>query len=287
MLVTDAWAYLNIRHPLCAWGTYRAVLVCPPAEQGFVSVWMTSALQDENPARLARELSLEKYRAFPSRVSRLRGMYCFMDIESAERAMSRWGRPKNHFRPEFLAELSLSEAGQKRDRLDSNWITHAQINEKGLYVSEEWISHYWAGDPYPDAVPIWETIVDGRLVVLGTELRERAYANVKKGFPDSLMFLEISRQAAWVGSDLGSISGWIRDAGNEFVLEYLMDMRDAENPEFLQKLTRLREAGHPMRVEDMKPHIENDSFGSVPDFRKFSFRRPKPALDAHSSTIRD
>jgi hypothetical protein len=44
MLSTDAYAYLNVDNPICAWATYRGVLVTPPAEPGFLSVWTAGLL---------------------------------------------------------------------------------------------------------------------------------------------------------------------------------------------------------------------------------------------------
>jgi hypothetical protein len=78
-------------------------------------------IQSDDQHRIQRELSLEIQRAtyYPKRVSRLKGMYCFTDLRSAERAMN-WG---GHFKPQYLAELSLAEARKVSGRLDSNWIT--------------------------------------------------------------------------------------------------------------------------------------------------------------------
>lgn len=273
MLSTDAYAFLNINHPLCAWATYRGMLVCAPPEPGFLSVWTAGTMRAENPARIDRELILEPARLaqFPDRISRLRGMYRFLDIESADHACASWASSANHFRAENLAELHLGEAGPKRDRLDSNWITHAPENEDGFLTEVAWIPSYWAGEPYPNATPIWETLVEGRMIVLGTSLREQAYAAIKRCFPDSLTFLEIARQAAWVGSDLGNICAWLGQDGDD--LKYLMDMRDAENPDVVKRLEQLKRSGHPINWADMAPHIAQHSFGRVPDLRPFGFRR--------------
>jgi len=276
MLATDAYAFLDIDSPVCAWATYRGTLVCAPDNPGFVSVWTAGLIRSGNPGRMSFESTIEAVRAtqFPHRISRLRGMFCMPDAESAKRACSRDTEQKTHFQPEYLAELSLSEAGGRRDRLDANWITFAPKNESGFLTDSSWASRYWAGDPFPNKAPIWETLVDGRLIVLGTDIRQRAYAAIKSEFPDSLMFLEIARQAAWVGSDLGMISAFIRHEGENMVLDYAMNMLDAENPAVLERLVSLRESGHPINWADMKPHVEKDSFGRVPDLRIYGFRCP-------------
>lgn len=271
ILATDAYAFLNIDHPLCAWATYRGTLVCAPNDPGFISVWTAGLIRADHAGRMTKELTIEAVRVaqFPDRISRLRGMFCFLDAESAGRVGS-WGE---HFKPDFMAELSLAEAGIRRDRLDANWITNAPIDGAGHLADDSWIQNYWAGDPYPNKEPIWETLVDGRLIVLGTGIRQRAYAAIKSEFPNSLTLLEIARLAAWAGSDLGTISAFLRTEGNEIALDYCMNMVDAKSLGFLEKLTALRESGHPINWADIKQRIDQDSFGNVPDFRSYGFRR--------------
>ena len=276
MLATDAYAYLDIDNPICAWATYRGALVCAPDDRGFVSVWVAGLLRRNDPGFTSVQAALEDVRVhqFPHRISRLRGMFCFPDVESAERARSWDKKGETHFQPKYLAKLSLSDAGDRRDRLDANWITYAPVDAAGYLTDHDWIPKYWAGEVYPDQEPIWETLVDGRLIVLGTDIRQRAYEVTKSEFPDSLMLLELSRQAAWVGSELGTISSLIRREGDEIVLSYAMNMVDAENPVFLEKLAALRKSGHPINLADMKPHIDQGSFGRVPDLRPYGFRSP-------------
>ena len=92
MLATDAYALLNIDNPMCAWAAYRGTLVCAPDAPGFISVWTAGLIRADKPGRIASELSIEAVRVaqFPDRISRLRGMFCFLDAESAGRAHS-WG----------------------------------------------------------------------------------------------------------------------------------------------------------------------------------------------------
>jgi hypothetical protein len=214
MRTTDAYTFLNVHDPLCAWAAYRAVLVAAQDAPGFLSVWTAGILRLDNAEKFGLEIGLERLRAehYPDRVSRLRGMYCFLDIRSAERALS-WGRPSNHFRSEFLAELSLDEAGPRRDRVDANWIGYQGGN------IDDWMHRYWRGDAFPDDEPLWETVLDSRLIVLGTTLREKAYGLIKRNFPESLTFLEIARLAATVGSDLGNVTAHLYQDANDFVLE--------------------------------------------------------------------
>jgi hypothetical protein len=272
MLSTDAWAFLDILRPVCAWATYRGALVCSPPEPGFVSVWTASVLRADDVSRILIELSLEDCRRqfYPERPSRLTSMYCFRDIESAERACAT-GMTR-HCRPEFLAELSLAEATPQRDRFDLNWVNLAHKSQGTIDGTFDWTRRYWQGEPCAAREPIWETLVRGRLHVLGTDLRDRAYRILKRNFPDSLMLLEIARQACWVGSNLGSLHGSFAADGEDLVLRYAMDMRDANEESFLLRLRKLRRSGHPINWQDMKPHVERDSFGRTPDLLPFSFR---------------
>ena len=73
-------------------------------------------------------------------------------------------------------------------RHDANWITHAPIDKRGRIKSEEWIPKYWSGKEYPGKIPVWELIVQGRAVICGTELRERAYQNTLKNFRAQFQF---------------------------------------------------------------------------------------------------
>lgn len=237
-------------------------------------------IQSDDQHRIERELSLEIQRAayYPKRVSRLKGMYCFTDLASAERAMS-WG---NHFKPQYLAELSLAEARAVSGRLDSNWITF-ELREPPF--SPYALNAYWSGLPHPQHEPVWETLVEGRLIVLGTDLRERAYALVERYMPYSTALLEAARVAAWAGSDLGNTTGWVREEDDDLVFNYIMDMEDATNEKFLERLDALRAEGHPMRPDAIQAFAEDKV--RLPDLRPLSFRRPKALLPFMAKASRD
>lgn len=269
MLTTDAYAFLDIQNPVCAWCVYRGVLIAADQHdrRGVISAWSASLLRSAGPERLHREFALEIARQtlFPEQVSRLSGMYCFADMRSAERAAVSWG---GHFHSAYLAELHL-EGSLLASRFDANWISDDLSDPS-------WVVRYWQGEPCPAAKPIWEMVFDGRMVVLGTALREKAYEIVKSEFPDSLGILEISRQAAWVGSDLGDICHWAHERDDTLYVEYLMNMRDATDPNFLKRLEALLNSGHDINWADLRPHIRAETFGNVPDLRPFHFSLTKP-----------
>lgn len=276
----QAFAYLDIDHPVVAWGAYRGVLVSAHAEARLpkapVSMMFAGIVQHQNNARLHNEFRIEHVRAerFPHQVSRLTGMYFFTDGGQAESALE-WG---GHFRSENLAELEVRPV-RPCSMVDANWITHAEVDGNGRIdpAATKWIENYWAGEPFSDS-PVWETIVDGRAVIFGTDLRQRAYNLVARAFSNALDTLEIARLAATVGSDLGQTSAWVtRTAVDRFRLEYYLDMRDAENPEFLDQLGK---HDGPRNWKDIA--LGKETFG-LPDFRPFGCEFATSALDDQRS----
>jgi hypothetical protein len=262
----QALAYLNVDHPVVAWGVYRGVLVsaqvtgtppeCP------VSMMFAGIVQYQNNVRFQNELQLDAARVqrFPQEVSRLAGMYFFEDPAQA-RVATAWG---GHFRPENLAKVEIHPVG-KATRVDANWITYAKVDEDGRFNQTDlsWIDRYWAGQPLGNS-PVWETIVHGRAVVFGIDLRNRAYDLLRRAFPNALDMLEISRLAAAVGSDLGQTTAWVTQVSPmRFRLSYYLDMRDAYDPGFLQ---RLGAYDGPKNLRDVAPGKE--TFG-VPDFKPY------------------
>lgn len=121
--------------------------------------------------------------------------------------------------------------------------------------------------------------MDGRAVIFGTEVRQRAYANVARAFPNALDTLEIARLGAAVESDLGQTTAWItRVAPDRFRLAYYLDMRDAESPEFLDRLGKY---DGPRNMKDLVPGKE--TFG-LPDFSPFGCEVTTTVLSAASSS---
>jgi hypothetical protein len=263
-MLTNACAFLNIGHPVCAWATYRGALVPPPNEPGFISLWAASHLKAGNTEWLQTELELEgtRQRDGSTRVSRLRGLYCFGDKGSAEKALS-WGMA--HCRPELFADLHVSGGLDLDQRMDANWITHAKCPN----LPKDWMSKYWAGEPYPNASPLWEYLAASNAYVLGTDLREKAYHLLKRKFPRSIALLETARLANWIGSDLGSITCYLSAPAESEYIEgsYLLNMKEAGDSEVIEKIDRLRKSGHPIRIQDFTEEV-----GFVtPDFGPFGF----------------
>lgn len=263
------YSYLNIDDPICAWATYRGVLKSPPAERGFLSVWHAGILKNWSVDKLNIETKMEEIRikAFPQMTSRLRGMFCFRDSHSARLASQNWG---NHFSLHNLSELEVLTASKGSRIHDANWFTWANNNPSESLVTHKWIEDYWSGRPYPKEEAIWEMIVDGEFIVCNKALREKAYTRIRGAFPNSIAFLEVARIGAYLQSDLGSIHGYLlAENVSKIELTYLMDMRDADNPDFLNQLRHFMKSGEPVNRNDLAPYFSRDSLGNVPDLRPY------------------
>jgi hypothetical protein len=264
---TNAWAYLNITRPVCAWAVYRGCLVPTPGEPGFISIWVSGRIREGHLGWLAveQELEIVRRRFFAdTRVSRLTGLFCFIDRASAVRAAS-WGRS---FDPTYLNDLHIEGGVDAGRRTDANWIS----NYSDPACPRDWMQRYWQGEYSPFGEPIWEVVVDRRAWVLDTALRNRAFDLITKYMPDTVVILEKARMAAWIGSDLGSISCYLIRDGNYVEGRHLIDMRDASNPDFAGKLYDLRRSGHP--VQPLAIAQGDAETFTVPDLRQLNFRIP-------------
>lgn len=236
-----AYAYLNINDPLVAWLVYRGEMVsAPQAHDRAVSIWTATRLK--NQAYYQRELVIEHMRLqlYTQAVSRLAGFYVFADKASAKAAVERWGIA--HFRPEFLVEVHIDPESNV-SRYDAEWITHCFESP-----TTEWIHDYLQGKPTDS--PIWELVIDGRAIIAGTSLRQRAYDVVASTWPESLALLELARVGVELHSDIGLITAMIMGTANSPRIEYAMNFEDATNQAFLDRFSQFK---GPKNTKDLTP----------------------------------
>lgn len=166
--------------------------------------------------------------------------------------------------------MSLAQARISGARHDANWISHSS--------GPNWEANYWQGIPHPSFEPIWEALALGRLYILGTSIRDRAQRLLTRRFPDSVVLLESARVAAWLGSDLGSVAGFLIDRRKKVRLEYLIDMREAGDRSLAERMRATTdEQGVPIECDVFKKGLQIGAF-KTPDFRPFGFSKPKSAL---------
>ena len=264
------YAYLNIDDPICAWATYRGVLSSPPTNKGFLSVWHAGILKSGDMNRLRIEMKLEEVRTkyFPQMTSRLRGMFCFRDLDSVRLASRSW---RNHFSPPNLSELKVLKVSNQYRNHDANWFTWANDNPSDSLSTDKWIEDYWIGNPLIQGKSIWETIIDGEFIVRNNRIRKEAYARIRDEFPDSVSLLEIARIAARINSNLGAIQSFLLTGNdNKIELNYMMDMQDIENSDFLSLLRKFLESEEPINKRDLATSLSRGFFGHTPDLRRYS-----------------
>ena len=230
------FAFLNVDNPWIAWLVYRGEMVSAQASKTHaVSVWHAYYLIDAarsglRSAYYRREMALESVRSssFPEKVSRLSGLYFFEDEDSARDAGRRWD---GNFREEHLAEVELG-SDPLVSRYDSEWITYGMGS-----TDSSWMSSYLSGAQMGKC-PLWELLVEGRGLVLGTGVRQRAYETVKRTWPRSLGLLELSRVAVELNSDLGLICTFLTVGVDRVRLTLQLNFVDAQNPDFLDRFSK-------------------------------------------------
>lgn len=256
-----AFAFLDVDRPWIAWLVYRGELISRSAvTEKVLSVWHAGYLLNlgntRSRRRFGRELEIEakRERLHPQPISRLSGLYVFEDVEAARTAAQYWG---GAFRGEHLAEIELDDS-VRFSKHDSEWITRFMEADDG-----SWIDMYLSGQPTDE--PTWELLVEGRGLILGTEVRQRAYETVRNEWPDSLALLELSRVAVELDSDLGFIAPIVTFADGWAELKMYLDFRDATNPEFLDRFARY---DGPKNTADLNEQADL----VLPDLTPFSTR---------------
>ena len=260
------WVYLNILHPMVAWGCYRGVIASTTVlwdESGRPDALpLMTALRASDQRWLMREHKLEQVRQMvaPRSVPRIGGLFCFTDLQLAERALG-WGVA---FRTELLAEVEV-HARAPATLVDARWLASPELPLDDESATQ-WMQGYWSGQPKPGGEPHWETIVDGRLVVCGTELRERAHRIVAAKFPHSLALLELSRLGACLGSEVGTINAYLRADATGSRVRFEMDERDVTSHAFRDQLTTFIHAGNPVDWDRLAPFFDQSKPLNAPDF---------------------
>lgn len=267
MEVKTIYIYLNVIHPIVSWETYRGILISPTSSAG-ISLWYYSLLRNgTQKAIFQNEMKLEEMRSkyFPHQTSRLTGLFFFETEDNAAKARQEWSSTHNHFNQDCLAELGLIYQEKQITKVDSKWISH-YLNKES--VDPSWMFKYWEGTPY-DNEPTWESFVNGRAVVYGTELRKRCYDLISEKMPKALGMLELARITAYLGSDLGHIAPFMtKIRNNKYHIECKINFIDAENWKFLEKLGRyLKNNKETINLKDV--NFENGL--TMPDLTPLNF----------------
>jgi hypothetical protein len=249
----------------------RGVLVSadlvPESTPSFTSFMVAGLIQHQLNSRLSNETIIEyvRERHFSGKISRLRGIYFFENEDLAQRPIDeKWG---GHFKQDNLVELDLLPNGPVT-RVDANWITYAPLlSDSRLDTSDlSWIAKYWDGQGYSDK-PTWELIASGNAAVLTTSARAKAYEVVKRAFPESWDYIEMSRLAGEAGSYAGLITPFIRRLpSNSFSLDYAFLEAPLREASLIEKMSKHADWGR--LANYMQTNIEKDMI--VPNFLRWS-----------------
>lgn len=287
------WVYLNIDIVPVAWTAYRGVLLTVgnigTKEFRPLSYWPLGLLRNHHRTRFQKELRLEEIRRefYPHQVSRLHGLYVWGDYDSAVRGQQRWGTAAGtHFHSDYLVELSFTYSGLSR--VDTTWIDKFLLPDTIPFDESDvgWMHSYWKGDPYPDSAPLWEYIVEGRGMIQGIAIREKAYEIVRQQAPMSLGQLELGRIALELGIELYHIAPYVwPSGGTKLMVAYLLDARYGIN-EIMEML-----GGHLAQADSSS--IRWDAINllkgttSTPDLQHLSFEiNPSEFMDDIARVLR-
>lgn len=267
----EGFLYLDVEHPVVAWNTYRGVLISREQiwarhGEGAVSLFLANIFDSGNFRRLQSELAIDAIRArdFPRAISRLSGMFVFDDVESALAAeQAAWG---GHFRSDHLTDVLVTY--KSTTRVDANWITQMLDGDGNLVLGwEKMAEEYWSGQAFGSS-PIWESLVDGAVTVLGTRVREQAYEIIRMRYPKSLSLLEESRIAALLGFSLGHISSWLLRKGEHVELAYYFDNSAESDQAYLASVERYLRTAEPGSV-NLRDLVSSPGTARLPDLRSY------------------
>lgn len=264
----SGYMHLNIGNPAIAWLVYRGTLeTIKETGPGFMSYW-ARAITASSPERIQREVRVElaRERFAPHAISRLRGLYIFPDKEASDRAVREWG-----FHPSLMAEVVI-HPGSRVTRYDSAWITNRNDS-----ISDEESAAYVLGLPYDDN-PHWEYLVEGKVDVLGTELRSHARDVVYRHWPKAKGLLELARLGAELETSLGQIVPFARAEGEDIVLDFLIRALELKDPVFLSQLGSHINNAKPGTVDFAALNdFDKDGGLGTPDLTASTIRIPRTA----------
>lgn len=172
-------------------------------------------------ATLAREGSLEsiRYSHFPSKPSRMRGIYAYPSRDAARIP----NRGIGQYREDNLFEIIPADTRYVRSIHDGAWIDDFDA----LGEPEKTAFKYWDSESSLRAHP--ELLLTGTFRVVGEAFRWRALEVIRKAWPESLYFLELGRAAAFLGESYGYISPFLKlDADGVYIRHIMKCVRSEE-----------------------------------------------------------
>ena len=266
------YAYFNIKeNPVTAWEVAIGRVAAArynKKSQIPVSFWFFSLLQScikskFKDSRLIKELQIELIRKqfFPSKVSRLKGVYFFSSLEEAKSTLNKW--TNGNYNELYISQVNFNV--KNISYYDSDWITYNLSKEHNNF--DEWMFNYLAGKPMSNA-PSWEIVADGIGLIVNNNLRELAYRELMKKWPDSSTLLALSSYAFYYNLlDAGRIVPSVLLDNETLTCCYLFDHEYMKEHQL--EIAKSVERGEKEGIFfPCKPPKDHNTFFSLPDFRK-------------------
>lgn len=281
-----AFVYLDVDDPTIAWLVYRGLITSPDIgsnHSGNLSWFLLDVIKRGMVSSLRREGALEGFRTkeYPHLISRLRCVYAYPTLDAAKRG--NYGRGK--FRQENLVAIAPTSRDFLINSHDSNWINDFDA------LPIDTARRYWSGENTKSPLP--ESLLSGRFLIYGTTVRSRAYETIKRNWPNSLAMLELSRLAVAFGSDLGTISPWLKREGDRIIVSTKITYTEQEgNNVFRQTIDEAkRDSAFSVNWNDIKPLCDASSDPAldekfcVPDIRYYEHELRRDKLDTLNEFI--
>ncbi|MCE3028575.1 hypothetical protein [Salinicola sp. DM10] len=236
----EGFVFLNIDNFACAWNTYIGCI--HSADAGLtkptrlaVSSWLAFLLKDRRRFEIESLFERVRQAERPGAPSRMRGFFVIEDMGSAVRILDEdpWGC---HFCEDFITDVGVSAISEVR--VDSNWFHYYEKLVEQRWDATDIAKNYWSGKPYADRAPIWETIVDGEIMVWGEELRKHAFENIKSRAPQNIPLLEVARVAHEDAEGLGETAAFVVGGHQKYVNYFInFDATDDKLASLFHKAT--------------------------------------------------
>ena len=270
------YAYFDIqKYPITAWEVAIGRIISAHYDEKDkfpISFWFYQYIQNfiEKRQKNARikflnELQIELIRQkfFPSKVSRLKGVYFFTTYEDAKRALYKW--KGEDFNERFISQVNFTV--KRISYYDSDWITDNLIQPNPS--SDEWIFNYLSGKP-KSKEPLWEVVVEGVGIVVSKELRIAAYQALMKKWPECTPFLATCACAFYYGHiDAGRAVPSIFFKDNKLSCVYLLNTGYLfeHEKEITECMIKWKKEGYFLPFKMPK---DPDSFAVLPNFKGIS-----------------
>ena len=258
------WSYLDTSNAMVRWNVATGIITPPHLMEKDIplpSQFLRSRLvKGKNELELEYELERIRQNKFPEKISRLNCLFVFEDEQDAITAGSTL--QVKHFQGVCLSEVEAINQ-YNFSKHDSNWITYFFKN--GSNFPENWMDLYWSGSVFSNPKPLWEILVNGRMLIMNQEMRQECYDRFEKDLKCTFL-IKLSIMAPIANSDLGKICSFLKKRGSCNIFTNIIKF---EENEAIRIFGIIKET-HPEQVSAIKPYDQN-TLCILPDFTDLDY----------------